>query len=184
MKFSVNLVLLLGSCVVSANSFAATNVDIIKNLYENGTAPAAAEDFPQKIYGGKYVTPPANLCVVLDGTDQPYKYNISRTIRVTPAQGPLIPEKTQEKLVFGDTRAFNKFQEPVVQGLDLVLTNPAYKIWVDGHDGTKHSVPGQLFATKSGQFIAFRLFIKHHGTGVLDQNYYGYCYPSNGLPLI
>ncbi|MEO5970818.1 MAG: hypothetical protein ABIQ95_12900 [Bdellovibrionia bacterium] len=184
MKFSINTVLLLGSCMVSANAFAATNGEVLKELFDNGTAPATAEDFPQRYYGtGEYLTPPTNRCVILDSFGQSYGYDISRTVRFTPAAGPLIPEKRQEKLVFGNSSSsYNLFPDPVVEGQTLVLTNPKYKSWVDGNDGVVHFIPGQLFATKSGEYVAFKIFVKAHGEA-RNQSYYGYCYPRSRLPL-
>lgn len=187
--------ILLGSCILSANSFAATNTEIVENLYESGTAPAIATDFSERIFGGDYITPLVSQCVVLDGTDQPSNFDISRTIRVTPAHGPLVPEKQQEKLVFGDNHlSYNLFQdpvalaynmtiEPVVQGLDLTVTNPIYKMWVDGSNGSNHFVPAQLFARKSGQYIAFKVIINYGGVNVHNEIFYGYCYSAGSLPL-
>jgi hypothetical protein len=185
MKFSINTVLLLGSCMVSANAYAASNGEILKDLFETGTAPATAEDFPQRYFGtGEYLTPPVNRCVILDSFGQSYGYDISRTVRFTPAAGPLIPEKRQEKLVFGNsTSSYNLFPEPKVDGLYLVVTNPKYKSWTDGNDGTVRFIPGKLFATKSGEYIAFKVFVKSYGENTRDINFYGYCYPRSRLPL-
>ena len=195
MKITTNPLLLLSFCFLSVNSFAGTNADTLKSLFDEGTAAATAEDFPQRDFNtNKYIGTAGNLCTIIDGSDQPSKYNVSRTVRITPAHGPLISEKRQEKLVFGNTRnSYNLFDDPEVlsynaveefkiQGIDLIVTNPIYKSWVDGADGTNRSVPAKLYARKSGQYIAFKVFIKHNATNVRDQNFYGYCYP-NGSAL-
>jgi hypothetical protein len=122
--------------------------------------------------------------VVLDGTDQPYQFDISRTIRFTPSEGPLVPEERVEKLVFGNSSvSYNLFAEPAVEGLDLVVSNPIYTTWVGGYDGVKHFIPAKLFARKSCHYVAFKIVVDHSSQGVRDGVFYGYCYPKNGLPL-
>ena len=196
MKIIANSLLLLGFCFLSVNSFAATNLDIVKELYENGTGPAAAEDFPERNFGTNlYVGPPDISCVIIDGTDQPNKYNISRTIRNTPAQGPLLPEKIQKKLVFGNSRnsynlfpnpeilTYNMCGEPETRGIDLTVTNPMYRSWMDGDSGTNFPVPATLFVRKSGKYIAFKISVDHKPANVQDENFYGYCYSNESLAL-
>jgi hypothetical protein len=185
-KISKNWVVLLGTCILSTNAFAGSNRDVIQDLYNSGTEPATAEDFPERYFGSSdIIAQHGNMCVVLDGTDQPYSFDISRTIRYTPSEGPLVPEKTEEKLVFGDSHiSYNLFQDPEVQGNNLVVSNPIYKTWVNGYDGTKHFVPAKMFATRAGKYIAFRIFIDHKVAGVRSENYYGYCYPCHEMPLL
>lgn len=185
MKFRINSLLFVGSIVLCGNSFAGSNGEIVQKLYNGASEPATSEDFPQRYFGsGEFLSPPANLCIVLDGTDQPYGYDISRTTRITHADGPLLPEKREEKLVFGNTAtSFNLVPEPMVQGPDLVLSNPIYTTWISSEDGVKHFVPAQLFARKSDQYIAFKVIVDHSSQNVRDGVFYGYCFPRSGLPL-
>jgi len=163
---------------IGQTSAYASNADVLKGIYDSGTGPAAATDFPEQNYSdGSYVDPNHALCVVVDGTDQPYGFNVSRQIRITPPAGPLLPGQTEEKLVFGDTlKSYNLFQTPQTSGLDLVDINPIYKTWVSDTDGVNHYVPAQLFARKSNQYIAFRILIQYHSSSIQDEEYYGYCY--------
>jgi hypothetical protein len=169
--------------LVSASAFAS-NTDTVKALYNAGTAPAAATDFPERNYNdGSYVSAPAIACSIIDGTDQPYGYDISRKIRATPANGPLVPAKSEEKLVFGDTSSsYELVSDPVITATDLVLSNPIYRVWIDNTTGVKHIVPAQLLARQSGNYVAFMISIPHHSPVIEDEVYYGYCYPT-GKPL-
>jgi hypothetical protein len=186
MRLKLNSVLTLGSCLLSTSAIAGSNSELIKNLYTNGTAAAAAEDFPERDFGsGNYVGgKQTQECVVVDKMDQPFGFDISRTIRVTEAEGPLVPGRRQEKLVFGNSKvSYNLFVEPVVQGIDLVVSNPIYSNWVSGTDGINHFIPAQLFARKSDQYIAFKVVVDRSSQNVNNGSFYGYCYTKDAKPL-
>ena len=169
------------SVLLSVPAFAATNVDVLKALYTAGTAPAATTDFPVIDYTTHQVLVSTNRsCDILDEGGHPYFYDVANVSRSTPAAGPLIPGKADEQLVFGDyTQSYDYTAVPNTVGADLVLTNPIYRSWTDGSNGAVHFVSAQLFARKSGNYIAFRVFIDHSNLpGFENEEYYGYCYTS------
>ncbi len=173
--------------IAMTNLFASTlginHATVVKNLFNAGTGPADPKEFPQKNYDGNYIEPIKLFCAIIEGDDQPYNYNISRELRTTPAYGPLIPEKKEEKLVFGDSHlSYNFFIPPTVNGLDLALENPIYRIWMDSNTGVEHFVTAHLMSRKSGEYVAFKVFIQYNSSAILDEEYYGYCY-QNGKAL-
>lgn len=169
------------ACSISVPSLASSNRELLKNLYEAGAGPAVPEDFPIRNFeDGSPLERPANKCMVVSGGDHPYGFYIARTQRTTPSNGPLIPGKTEEKMIFGESRFFsyNLTGETETSETDLVMTNPIYRVWVD-LSGVMHKVPAKLYARKSGEYVAFRIYIEHHSSIFRDEEYFGYCYPNN-----
>jgi hypothetical protein len=166
----------------SVTAFAASNKENMKLLFEMGSEPATACEFPKMDFAtGAVLETSVNTCVIVGVGDQPYYFDISRTVRVTPEAGPLIPGRTEEKLVYGDVHlSFDLMEAPKTVGRDLVLNNPIYRSWKDGNNGTTHFVPAQLVARKSGAYVAFRLNIPHSEVGFEDEEYFGYCFGTTG----
>lgn len=172
----------LSVSLFSVASYGASNRDNLKALFETGTEAAKACEFPKTDFvTGAFLESSVNTCVIIGAGDRPYYYNISRAVRVIPDSGPLVPGKTEEKLVFGNTHlSFDLMEAPVTLDRDLLLDNPIYRTWVDGTNGTNHFVPAQLYARRSGNYVAFRLFIPHDVPGFEDEEYFGYCYGPGG----
>lgn len=166
-------------------SYAGSIRDILKALYEAGSSAAVAEDFPKRdFFTGKIITSVNRNCVIVDSYDRPFNDSVSRVERVLPPAGPLVPGKTEEKLVFGDIGlSFNLMEEAKTVGVDLVLNNPIYRTWIDGTNGTTHFVPAQMYARRAGDYIAYRVFIRHDISGFRDEEYFGYCFPTDSKPL-
>ena len=162
----------------AVSSYGASNEETLKHLYESGTEPALPSDFPERdYYTGDFLNWPSETCAVVGVGDYTYPFNISRTVRTTLSSGPLVPGKTEVKLLFGDAHlSFDHMEAPTTVDKDLVLNNPIYRTWTNGNNGTINFIPAQLYARRSGDFLAFRLSIPHGIPGFLDEEYYGYCY--------
>lgn len=172
--------ILIGAAILCAHSAgAASNVDVLKELYDAATVPARVQDFPEQNYAdGSFVAPPRNQCVIINENDEPYKYSITNIIRKSNAYGPLIFQRTNEKLVFGENlRELYEGAGEHVQRTDrdMVVSQSAYRKW-EGL-GVTHFTPATLFVRKLDDHLVFKITIVYNRTDVLDEVWYGYCYP-------
>ena len=186
-NFTSLIVFFMG--ITLSASASATNRDIMNALYEKGTAPATTEAFANIDFNTRQCigSRAAHVCSWMKATSLTIII-LPESYRVTPPAGPLLPGKTEDKLFFGEgediATSYDFVTNPQVVGLDLTLTNPVYRAWVDGNNGTTHFIPAQLFARISGDYIAFRVFIEHTIPGFQNEEYFGYCYYDAGKKLI
>lgn len=171
--------LLLLALFLTNTAFAATNVETLKTLYEAATTPARVQDFPEQNYAdGSFVAPPRNQCIIINENDEPYKYSVTNIIRKSNAYGPLIFERTNEKLVFGENlrELYEGAGEHVERvGKDMIVTQSAYRKW-EGL-GVTHFTPATMFVRKIDNHLVFKISIVYNRTDVLDETWWGYCYP-------
>ncbi len=172
--------------LLPTQSFAGPNENVLKKLYHTASAPAVVSDFPEREFDSIPPSGQPKCILVQPDSDEVLYFNIANTQLTLPGAGPLIPGETIKKLFFSQSsmdsflneQSFREILPPEVWQQDLTLTNSYYALVSDTTSGRQISIPAQILARKSAEYVAFKLVIDWSVVRSVNQTFYGYCYPS------